>query len=161
MGEYNKLRSHDVEEYQEIPDKTTGRDFSIGLFFGLVAGTIGGLLLAPKSGDALRDDIQNQADKLTKTFTPEEPDEEMVQLKKEADSVTDNLRKKLNDSSVEDLQNDTVDSDEFTETGIENSDETVHNTQLNAEDEVKESSSNENTVDMKKYVGSSDKDKSE
>lgn len=144
---YNNRRIHDIEEYTEVPDKTTGRDFSIGLAFGLVVGTIGGLLLAPKSGDALRDDIQDQADKLTKNFTADETDPDIVQLKKEAGETTERLREKLN---------------ERTESTSNINSKTEKDVKTEVKDDVRDDSLNDGqTVDMKEYTALSDKGRSE
>lgn len=144
---YNNRQIHDIEEYTEVPDKTTGRDFSIGLAFGLVVGTIGGLLLAPKSGDALRDDIQDQADKLTKNFTADETDPDIIQLKKEADETTEKLRGKLNEQT-ESTNNINGKTEEDLKTEVK-------------DDARSDSLSNGQTVDMKEYTALSDKDRSE
>lgn len=93
METYNRDRHlHGVEEYEEQVHQSTGRDFSIGLLIGLVVGTVGGLLLAPKSGDALRDDITDQANKLSKNLSSDETDSSM---KEKAEKKTNLLRDKL------------------------------------------------------------------
>lgn len=149
METYNRP-VHGVEEYQEVPDKTTGRDFSIGLAVGLIAGTIGGLLIAPKSGDALRDDIQNQTDKLTKKNLPEE-DSEIKQLKKEADAATNQLREKMNeDKNVNSKKN------EYNNTESIKSDDAESDEDFAAD----AASEDSRTVDMNEYVPASDNGKS-
>lgn len=149
-----------IEEYKEVPDKTTARDFSIGLAFGLAVGTIGGLLLAPKSGDALRDDIQGQADKLTKNLSVDDADIEA--LKRKAELKTNQLRRKLNDGYKQNsetlLQSDVAEA--ASESAVEQ-DTASQASQSRINDFSQVESGNGKTVDMKQYVSKSGKDKSE
>lgn len=59
METYNRDRHvKGVESYDAQIETSTGRDFTVGLALGLFVGVVGGLFIAPKSGDALRDDIK-------------------------------------------------------------------------------------------------------
>ena len=59
METYNRDRHvKGVERYDSQVETSTGRDFTFGLAFGLLVGVVGGLFIAPKSGDSLRDDIK-------------------------------------------------------------------------------------------------------
>lgn len=99
METYNRDRHlHGVEEYEQQIHSTTGRDFSIGLAIGLIVGTVGGLFLAPKSGDALRDDISDTTNKFTETFNSKHDDGSAAEsLKAKAEQKTEELRSKLVD----------------------------------------------------------------
>lgn len=59
METYNRDRHvKGVERYDDQVETSTGRDFTVGLALGLFVGVVGGLFIAPKSGDSLRDDIK-------------------------------------------------------------------------------------------------------
>lgn len=59
---YNRdLHTHTIKEYKVKKD-TTARDFSIGLSAGLAIGSLIGLLVAPKSGKELQQDLSNKSD---------------------------------------------------------------------------------------------------
>lgn len=59
METYNRDRHiQGVDRYDATVERSTGRDFTFGLALGLLAGVVGGLFIAPKSGDALRDDLK-------------------------------------------------------------------------------------------------------
>ncbi|MCE4956368.1 YtxH domain-containing protein [Macrococcoides caseolyticum] len=61
---YNRdLHTHTIKEYKVQKD-TTARDFSIGLTAGLIVGSFIGLLVAPKSGKALQQDLNDKAETL-------------------------------------------------------------------------------------------------
>ncbi|WP_414042683.1 YtxH domain-containing protein [Macrococcus animalis] len=61
---YNRdLHTHTVKEYRVQKD-TTARDFSIGLTAGLVVGSLIGLLVAPKAGKDLQQDLSNKTESL-------------------------------------------------------------------------------------------------
>lgn len=61
---YNRdLHTHTVKEYRVKKD-TTARDFSIGLGAGLIVGSFIGLLVAPKPGKELQQDLSNKSDDL-------------------------------------------------------------------------------------------------
>ncbi len=63
METYNRDRHvKGVESYDAQVETSTGRDFTVGLALGLFVGVVGGLFIAPKSGDALRDDIKKLQD---------------------------------------------------------------------------------------------------
>ena len=65
METYNRDRHvKGVESYDAQIETSTGRDFTVGLALGLFVGVIGGLFIAPKSGDALRDDIKKVQDSM-------------------------------------------------------------------------------------------------
>lgn len=61
---YNRdLHTHTIKEYQ-IKKDTTARDFTIGLSAGLFVGSLIGLLVAPKAGKDLQQDLSNKSDQL-------------------------------------------------------------------------------------------------
>ncbi|WP_026866698.1 MULTISPECIES: YtxH domain-containing protein [Jeotgalicoccus] len=63
METYNRDRHiQGIDTYDATVERSTGRDFTFGLALGLLAGVVGGLFIAPKSGDALRDDIKRLQD---------------------------------------------------------------------------------------------------
>ena len=63
METYNRDRHiQGIDTYDANVERSTGRDFTFGLALGLLAGVVGGLFIAPKSGDALRDDIKRLQD---------------------------------------------------------------------------------------------------
>lgn len=65
-NQYNRdLYTHGLETYEAKRDNNTnGRDFVFGVILGTVVGGIAGLLLAPKSGRALQDDLSEQSNKI-------------------------------------------------------------------------------------------------
>lgn len=148
METYNRDRHlHGVEEYEQQVHQSTGRDFSIGLILGLAVGTIGGLLLAPKSGDALRDDITVQANKLSRNLGTDEPDSS---LKEKAEQKTNELRDKLKDKKDEAV----VKKSEMDEKNrVKSIDESDMKAQKEAiQEEVSEDYTKDaRTVDMSKY----------
>lgn len=160
METYNRDRHlHGVEEYEQQIHSTTGRDFSIGLAIGLIVGTVGGLFLAPKSGDALRDDISDQKDRLTQTFNAKEDEVSGgASLKEKAEEKTEELRAKM-----EDKKDDLVEKkSEFEEKQrIKNIEEEQIQAQKRAiQDDVSdEGTSDPRTVDMSKYSEQNDEDK--
>lgn len=61
---YNRdLHTHTVKEYKVKKD-TTARDFSIGLSAGLIVGSFVGLLVAPKAGKDLQQDLSNKTESI-------------------------------------------------------------------------------------------------
>ena len=67
METYNRDRHvKGVESYDAQIETSTGRDFTVGLALGLFVGVVGGLFIAPKSGDALRDDIKKVQDSMVR-----------------------------------------------------------------------------------------------
>lgn len=148
METYNRDRHlHGVEEYEEQIHQSTGRDFSIGLVIGLLVGTVGGLLLAPKSGDALRDDITGQANKLSKNLANDDPDSS---LKERAEKKTNELRGKIKDKKDDAI----VKKSELEEKNrVKSIDESAMKAQKEAiHEEVNEEHTKDvRTVDMSKY----------
>ena len=85
METYNRDRHvKGVESYDAQIETSTGRDFTVGLALGLFVGVVGGLFIAPKSGDALRDDIKKIQDSV-------------VNEQKDGPSLTDKLDEKVSD----------------------------------------------------------------
>lgn len=158
METYNRDRHlHGVEEYQEQINQTTGRDFSVGLIVGLLVGTVGGLLLAPKSGDALRDDISDQTQKLSKSSSNDSGGEDKG-LKEKVQDKTDELRGK-----VEEKKDDMAakKSEKEEQKRVKSLDESAVKAQKDAiHEEVNEPHrENANSVDMSKFAESSEADK--
>lgn len=64
METYNRdLHTHTVKEY-EVKKDTAARDFSLGLVAGLTVGSIIGLLVAPKSGKVLQEELAEKVEVL-------------------------------------------------------------------------------------------------
>lgn len=65
-NKYNRdLYTHGLESYEaEIEKNTNGRDFVFGVVLGTVVGGIVGLLLAPKPGRELQDDINEKSNQI-------------------------------------------------------------------------------------------------
>ncbi len=160
METYNRDRHlHGVEEYEEQIHTTTGRDFSIGLAIGLIVGTIGGLFLAPKSGDALRDDISDKTNKLSETFNSKQDDSSGDDsLKAKAEQKTEELRSKL-ESKKDDMIVKKSENEE--KKRIENIDEEQIQAQRRAiqDDVADEGTHDPRTVDMSKYAEHPDEEK--
>lgn len=160
METYNRDRHlHGVEEYEQQIHTTTGRDFSIGLVIGLIVGTVGGLFLAPKSGDALRDDISDTTNKFTDTFNSKQDDSSGKEsLKAKAEQKTEELRSKLEDKKDEMV----VKKSEYDEKQrIKDTDEKQIQAQKRAiqDDVADEGSQDPRTVDMSKYSEHPDEEK--
>lgn len=159
METYNRDRHlHGVEEYEQQIHSTTGRDFTIGLAIGLAVGTIGGLFLAPKSGDALRDDISDTTNKLTQTFNSKESAEtDDESLKAKAEQKTEELRSKIEAKKDEAV---TKKSEWEEKQRIKNMDEEEVQAQKRAiqDDVADEGAKDPRTVDMSRYA-EEDKDK--
>ena len=160
METYNRDRHlHGVEEYEEQIHSTTGRDFSIGLAIGLVVGTMGGLFLAPKSGDALRDDISGTTNKLTETFNAKQDEGSNDEsLKAKAEQKTEELRSKL-----EEKKDDMVvkKSEQEEKQRIKDIDEKEIQAQKRAiqDDVADEGTEDPRKVDMSKYSEQPDEEK--
>lgn len=153
METYNRDRHlHGVEEYEQQIHSTTGRDFTIGLVLGLAAGTIGGLLLAPKSGDALRDDISDTTNKFTQTFNSKENGGfDSESLKAKAEQKTEELRSKIEAKKDEAV---TKKSELEEKQRIKNMDEEQVQAQKRAiqDDVADEGADDPRMVDMSKYA---------
>lgn len=157
METYNRDRHlHGVEEYEEQINQTTGRDFSIGLAVGLLVGMVGGLLLAPKSGDALRDDISEQTQKLSKN--KESGSGEGADFKEKVQDKTNQLRDKMEDKK-DDMSAKKSEMDE--KKRVRSLDESAVKAQKDAiQEEVNEPHTDDpRTVDMSKYAEKLDEDK--
>ncbi len=160
METYNRDRHlHGVEEYEQQIHSTTGRDFSIGLAIGLIVGTVGGLFLAPKSGDALRDDISGTTSKLTETFNSKQEDGSGDDsLKAKAEQKTEELRSKLEDKKDDMV----VKKSEYEEKQrIKDLDEKEIQAQRRAiqDDVADEGTQDPRKVDMSKYAERPDEEK--
>src|SRR5699024_6790322 len=153
METYNRDRHlHGVEEYEQQIHSTTGRDFTIGLVLGLAAGTIAGLLLAPKSGDALRDDISDTTNKFTQTFNSKENGGfDSESLKAKAEQKTEELRSKIEAKKDEAV---TKKSELEEKQRSKNMDEEQVQAQKRAiqDDVADEGADDPRTVDMSKYA---------
>ncbi len=153
METYNRDRHlHGVEEYEQQIHSTTGRDFTIGLVLGLAAGTIAGLLFAPKSGDALRDDISDTTNKFTQTFNSKENGGfDSESLKAKAEQKTEELRSKIEAKKDEAV---TKKSELEEKQRIKNMDEEQVQAQKRAiqDDVADEGADDPRTVDMSKYA---------
>lgn len=153
METYNRDRHlHGVEEYEQQIHSTTGRDFTIGLVLGLAVGTIGGLYLAPKSGDALRDDISDTTNKFTQTFNSKENDRsDNESLKAKAEQKTEELRSKIEAKKDEAVAKK---SELEEKQRIKNMDEEQIQAQKRAiqDDVADEGAQDPRTVDMSKYA---------
>ena len=117
MERYNRdLHTHSIDEYNEVKDtSSTGRDFSFGLLLGIVVGTVAGLVFAPKSGQALRDDLsdpkamfEDGKEKLVDSIKQKKAEIEEVNRIKNIDDETlelqkDAIRSEAHDSNVIDM----------------------------------------------------------
>jgi len=112
METYNRDRHvKGVESYDAQVETSTGRDFTVGLALGLFVGVVGGLFIAPKSGDALRDDIKKRQDSVVNEQNDgpsisEKLDEKVSDVKqmvkdKKAEMDEKSRVKKLDDSAVQ------------------------------------------------------------
>lgn len=112
METYNRDRHvKGVESYDAQIEISTGRDFTVGLALGLFVGVVGGLFIAPKSGDALRDDIKKVQDSMVNDqggglSMSEKLDEKVSDVKqmvkdKKAEMDQKSRVKKLDDTTVQ------------------------------------------------------------
>lgn len=112
METYNRDRHvKGVESYDAQVETSTGRDFTVGLALGLFVGVVGGLFIAPKSGDALRDDIkklqdsvvneQNDGPSISEKLDEKVSDVKQMVKDKKAEMDEKSRVKKLDDSSVQ------------------------------------------------------------
>lgn len=140
METYNRDRhTRGIESYESQIETSTGRDFSIGLGLGLLVGVIGGLFLAPKSGDALRDDIKKIQDSIVK----EEQDGEPT-LSEQLDQKVSDVKQKVKDQKAIMAQ----------KSRVKKMDETALKAQREAiREEVEDDNMKRaNVVDMSKYA---------
>lgn len=140
METYNRDRhARGIESYEAQIETSTGRDFSIGLGLGLLVGVIGGLFLAPKSGDALRDDIKKIQDSIVK----EEQDGEPT-LSEQLDQTVSDVKQKVKDQKAIMAQ----------KSRVKKLDETALKAQREAiREEVEDDNiKSANVVDMSKYA---------
>lgn len=143
METYNRDRhTRGIESYESQIETSTGRDFSIGLGLGLLVGVIGGLFLAPKSGDALRDDIKKIQDSIVKEEQGDGPT-----LSEQLDQKVNDVKQKVKDQRAVMSQ----------KSRVKKMDETALKAQRDAiRDEVKDDNiKRANVVDMSKYAESS------
>jgi len=112
METYNRDRHvKSVESYDAQVETSTGRDFTVGLALGLFVGVVGGLFIAPKSGDALRDDIkklrdsvvneQNDGPSISEKLDEKVSDVKQMVKDKKAEMDEKSRLKKLDDSAVQ------------------------------------------------------------
>lgn len=112
METYNRDRHvKGVESYDAQVETSTGRDFTVGLALGLFVGVVGGLFIAPKSGDALRDDIkklqdsvvneQNDGPSISEKLDEKVSDVKQMVKDKKAEMDEKSRLKKLDDSAVQ------------------------------------------------------------
>lgn len=112
METYNRDRHvKGVESYDSQVETSTGRDFTVGLALGLFVGVVGGLFIAPKSGDALRDDIkklqdsvvneQNDGPSISEKLDEKVSDVKQMVKDKKAEMDEKSRVKKLDDSAVQ------------------------------------------------------------
>src|SRR5699024_12610172 len=112
METYNRNRTmKGVEIYERQVETSTGRDFTVGLALGLFVGVVGGLFIAPKSGDALRDDIkklqdsvvneQNDGPSISEKLDAKVSDVKQMVKDKKAEMDEKSRLKKLDDSAVQ------------------------------------------------------------
>ncbi|CAM4144584.1 MULTISPECIES: YtxH domain-containing protein [Jeotgalicoccus] len=112
METYNRDRHvKGVESYDAQVETSTGRDFTVGLALGLFVGVVGGLFIAPKSGDALRDDIkklqdsvvneQNDGPSISEKLDEKVSDVKQMVKDKKAEMDEKSRVKKLDDSAVQ------------------------------------------------------------
>lgn len=139
METYNRDRHvKGVERYDAQIETSTGRDFTFGLALGLFVGVVGGLFIAPKSGDALRDDIKKLQDSV-------------VNEQSDGPSITEKLDEKVSDvkQMVKDRK---AEMDE--KSRVKNLDaSTIQNQQQAIKEEAADSNlQRPNVVDMSKYA---------
>lgn len=139
METYNRDRHvKGVESYDAQIETSTGRDFTVGLALGLFVGVVGGLFIAPKSGDALRDDIKKVQDS-------------MVNDQNDGPSMSEKLDEKVSDvkQMVKDKK---AEMDE--KSRVKKLDETAAHVQQQAirEEAADDNLQRPNVVDMSKYA---------
>lgn len=87
-NKYNRdLYTHGLETYEaEYNKNTNGRDFVFGVVLGTVVGGIVGLLLAPKAGKELQDDLSEKSNKILDDVKAK-TEEKKVQANEKAEEV--------------------------------------------------------------------------
>lgn len=140
METYNRDRHvKGVESYDAQIETSTGRDFTVGLALGLFVGVVGGLFIAPKSGDALRDDIKKVQDSMVNNDQSGGP------------SMSEKLEEKVSDvkQMVKDRK---AEMDE--KSRVKKLDETAVHAQQQAirEEAADDNLQRPNVVDMSKYA---------
>lgn len=97
-NQYNRdLYTHGLETYEaKHENNTSGRDFVFGVILGTVVGGIAGLLLAPKSGRALQDDLSEQSNKIIEDVKTKTDD-----LKAQAQTKAEELRTQAEEKKEE------------------------------------------------------------
>lgn len=145
METYNRDRHvKGVESYDAQIETSTGRDFTVGLALGLFVGVVGGLFIAPKSGDALRDDIKKIQDSVVKE-------------QNDGPSLTEKLDEKVSDvkQMVKDKK---AEMDEKSRVKKLDPSEVQAQQQAIREEAADENLQRPNVVDMSKYAEKSTKD---
>lgn len=143
METYNRDRHvKGVESYDAQIETSTGRDFTVGLALGLFVGVVGGLFIAPKSGDALRDDIKKVQDS-------------MVNDQSDGPSMSEKLDEKVSD--VKQMVKDKK-AEMNEKSRVKKLDETAVHAQQKAirEEAADDNLQRPNVVDMSKYTEKSD-----
>lgn len=146
METYNRDRHiKGIESYDSQVETSTGRDFTIGLALGLFVGVIGGLFVAPKSGDALRDDIKKIQDSIVKEEKSDGPT-----ISEKIDETFSDVKQKVKDKKAEMNQ----------KSKVKKLDDSAMKAQLAAiKDEVEDVHlKRPNVVDMSKYAEKSSTD---
>ncbi|PTI89666.1 YtxH domain-containing protein, partial [Mammaliicoccus vitulinus] len=87
-NKYNRdLYTHGLETYEaEYNKNTNGRDFVFGVVLGTVVGGIVGLLLAPKAGKELQDDLSEKSNKILDDVKAK-TEEKKVQAQSKAEEI--------------------------------------------------------------------------